>query len=118
MKSVTLSDGLGIIPGYTFTECESLTGVEIPGSVKNIGEYAFAKCKKLETATLLNGVESIGECAFLESPIKSITIPSSVTSCGENPFRWGTFDDKYLYGVAGSYAQEIATKYDFIFVPI
>lgn len=49
---------------YSFAECESITGVTIPDSVKTIGHYAFSDCTALADIKIGSGVESIGSNAF------------------------------------------------------
>ena len=74
---------------YAFINCPSITSVIIPSYVRNIGNGAFEGCKNLETVTIPNSVTSIGSYAFYEChSLTSVTIPNSVTSIGESAF-WG-----------------------------
>ena len=62
-----------------------LTDLEIPSSVKSIGNYAFYECSSLESVRFAENSQltSIGDQAFSNSNIStSIEIPSSVTSIG------------------------------------
>jgi len=52
------------IENEAFKECEFITSVVIPDSVKSIGASAFAKCSSLKRVMLGNSVISIGEKAF------------------------------------------------------
>lgn len=47
-----------------FEECESLTEIIIPDTVKVIGEYAFCGCISLSSVIIGGGVTSIGQGAF------------------------------------------------------
>jgi hypothetical protein len=74
-----------------------LKSIEIPGSVKSIGDDAFSGCSYLTTVVLDEGVTSIGSYAFAYcSSLINVTIPESVTSIGH-----GAFDgsDKLNYKV-------------------
>lgn len=98
--------------GYdAFSECSSLTSVEIPNSVTSIGTYAFSDCSRLTSVTIGNSVTSIGAYAFRNcsrltyveipnsvisieygtfyncSSLTSVKIPNSVTSIGSSTFR-------------------------------
>ena len=65
----------------------SITNLEIPNSVKSIGNSAFANCLNLTSITIPNSVTSIGNSAFLMvGSLKELTIPDSVTSIGSGAF--------------------------------
>jgi len=72
---------------YAFKDCEDLTSVTIPNSVKSIGHAAFFYCTNLTSITIPNSVTYIGSSAFgsCESLI-SVTIPNSVTYIGRGAF--------------------------------
>ena len=53
------------ISDSAFSGCESLTSIEIPKSVKSIGEYGFLVCKNLKSIVIPESVTSIKETAFL-----------------------------------------------------
>ncbi len=66
---------------------KTLTSIEIPSSVTNIGDYAFSGCRSLTSISIPSSVTSIGSSAFYNcSSLTSIVIPSSVTSIGESAF--------------------------------
>lgn len=66
--------------GGFVSDCEFLTAITIPGSVKRIECWAFHRCKSLKSVTLEEGVTSIkGGAFFYCTSLTSITIPDSVT---------------------------------------
>lgn len=103
-------DGITRIPEGTvsigrsaFYDCCTMVGLEIPGTVKTIGDYAFYGCVNLGESTvyigedpedclvgeviLEEGIESIGSRAFAGCErLVSITIPNSVQSIGIRAF--------------------------------
>ena len=67
----------------------SLETVEIPSTVKIIGENEFNDCKNIKEVKLHNGLEIIGYRAFGSCyMLKTIEIPSSVKRIGESAFNF------------------------------
>ena len=120
LQSITIPNSVTSIGNRAFILCQSLQSVTIPNSVRNIGNNAFGGCNicfficnsqyfqnddvclfnKDKTAIVSrikdcvnyiipNSVTSIGDDAFrwCES-LQSITIPNSVTSIGDIAFSW------------------------------
>ena len=105
LQEYTIKPGTEIICSEAFYQCEHLTSLEIPESVKEIGDGAFYGCRNLKSITLLSPVIHIGiwafkdcsnlkdvffryktdvkrkiqieidETAFMGCPIESLTIP-------------------------------------------
>lgn len=63
-ETVTLPDGIKVIPEEMFTCCENLKQIVIPDSVKTISEKAFYSCKKLQRIELGKGIRTVDEYAF------------------------------------------------------
>lgn len=87
IKEYTVLQCTLIIADSSFEECEELSSVIIPFSVKAIGKRAFYDCSSLKTILLPNSIQFIGSYAFEWCySIKSFNIPSSVTKIENNPF--------------------------------
>ena len=67
-----------------FSECRSLTSVDIPDGVTSIGGYAFASCYSLTSVTIPGSVTSIGDRAFGDC-----TKLTNITFAGANPPSFG-----------------------------
>ena len=64
-----------IISKYSFLGCHSLTSVNIPSSVKYIGQGAFQDCSSLTSINIPSSVTRIGEKAFYDCKgLKSIYV--------------------------------------------
>ncbi|MBO7228428.1 MAG: leucine-rich repeat domain-containing protein [Bacteroidales bacterium] len=68
LTSVTFEEGSNLtnIPQYTFSDCSSLTSIDIPNSVTSIGDNAFEGCSSLTSVTIPENVTSIGSVAFYD----------------------------------------------------
>lgn len=111
---------------YAFMTSSGLKNITIPGSLKVIQEGAFYCTYYLESVTLEEGVTQIGEDAFLVSGIKSLSIPSTVTSIGAHALGYKTeyqngetqyirVENFTILGVPGSAAQRYADSNGFPF---
>ena len=91
----TYTGGRGIIsfdsPVTEITE-EAFGGthlqtIELPSSLRSIGDLAFEGCEEMTSITIPEGVTSIGYDAFYACYVlSSITIPSTVVEIGSGPF--------------------------------
>ena len=85
-QEVTLSANLAEIPDECFNNA-NINAIDVPASVKSIGEKAFSDCGSLESVTLHEGLESIGAAAFQRSSqFESIKLPASLTSLDPTAF--------------------------------
>lgn len=84
-------NGVTAIGVDAFKNHRNLTSIEIPASVKTIGQSAFqyaGKDKSSLTITFEDGskLTTIGQSAFQESQVQSINLPSGLTSIGYKAF--------------------------------
>lgn len=88
LKSVTMSDGVEVLPNNIFESCGKLEVVTMSKSLKAIGEAAFRDCPCLRDIELPSGLMEIGEKAFYGcKSLVSIAIPEGVKSIEANTFR-------------------------------
>lgn len=129
LQKIILPDSLKRIGRKAFYESFALKRVNLPKSVTHIGYQAFGDCFHLKNVKLREGLKSIDSYAFYNTPLKSITIPKSVTNLKKNSFV--QYDKKsishidnqgkifYHHGTKqllihvkkGSYAHKFAKKY-------
>lgn len=64
IKSIVIKNGITSIGDYAFYNCSYITSVNIPGTVKYIGDDAFAYCYELAEITGCDGVEAVYASSF------------------------------------------------------
>ena len=70
-----------------FGFARSITTIELPNSIVDLGESTFANCFNLRSINIPNGVTEIGaNLFFCCTTLVSIVLPASVTSIGEHAF--------------------------------
>ena len=83
------SIGVNTVDGteFPFRGNETLTRVEIPGSIKQITWIAFCGCTNLKEVVMEEGVRTIGQEAFSDcTRLSRVVIPSSVTEIEQMAF--------------------------------
>lgn len=81
LTAVKIPESVKTIEGHAFNSCHWLTSINIPNGVTTIGDYAFCYCSGLKTVTISESVKSIGNYAFWScTALKDLTIPGSVTN--------------------------------------
>ncbi len=87
VKKVTFAENCLIeeIPEDAFAECDNLTSISLPDSIKKIGDRAFSSCFALKNLSLPDGLETIGEFAFeFNFKMTDLIVPDSVTEIGSD----------------------------------
>ncbi len=86
LTSVTLGDKVTSIGHLAFAST-SITSLQLPNSLVDIGYNAFQYCQALASVDWGNGLKHIGNEAFTESGVAGdIIFPSSLISIGEMAF--------------------------------
>ena len=79
LQEVNLPKGCKLVGQGSFSYCEQLTKVTLPEDITEIPNNAFM-ATKTESIELPEGLKTIGRKTFAETPLKEITIHSTVTS--------------------------------------
>ncbi len=87
-EEIVLPDTIrGAIGNYAFTNCVTLTEINIPDGVTSVGVAAFSRCYNLRKCELPEGVTTIGARAFVSCfGFRDFVVPSTVTSIGSFAF--------------------------------
>ena len=87
LTDIKLPDSLKTIGEGAFSSCSALTNIELPDGVTNIGASAFSGCSSLTNIKLPDGVKTIGSGAFSKcSALANIELPGGVTNIGVSAF--------------------------------
>lgn len=108
--TLTLREGTTGIVGYAFSGKQTLVGIDIPDSVKWIGEAAFYTTGLTEI-TLPKSLEQIGSYAFYQCPLKGeIIIPKGVKTLPQKGFLKEGSDKLIVRFEEGSQLETLATE--------
>jgi hypothetical protein len=87
LKSIVIPEGVVDVGSQTFKNCLFLETVNLPSTVRVIGEEAFFGCQKLSRITLGSQLEEIGPAAFEGCEnLESIDIPSNIKKISRQAF--------------------------------
>lgn len=87
LESVTLPEGITLLPSNCFESCSSLVSVNLPGSILSLGSDCFISCTSLSSITLPEGLEMIsGRCFYRCTSLTSIKLPRSLNYIGGSCF--------------------------------
>lgn len=88
ITSLTIPEGVTILPNRLCGSCDELTQVNIPENCKYIGKQCFIYCTSLPRIELPAGVEIIDGNAFAYcESLREIKIPNSCTKIGYMAFK-------------------------------
>lgn len=89
IKEIAFAEGAApeAISDYAFLNCDSLSAITLPNSIKSLGIGAFYDCDTLKTVKLPTGITKIAKQAFYHCGfLQSVTIPQSVTEIEAEAF--------------------------------
>ena len=87
VKKYTIGAAINKIEDYTFYNCNELSSIIIPNTVRSIGNYAFRNCENLSAIKIPDALNTIGEYAFGNcKALNSLTFPETLSSIGKSAF--------------------------------
>ena len=88
LVTVSLPDGLALLPTYCFDGCSSLASVILPTEITSIPDYAFRNCSALTTLVFPSALTSVGQYAFSDCiALSDIDLPIGFKTIGSYAFR-------------------------------
>lgn len=88
IRSVFMSENVTTIGESCFSECEDLTSINLPASVKNIDVRAFNGCSKLAAIGLPAGLTTMGKGAFMGCGFTQFVVPDGITTISNDMFAY------------------------------
>lgn len=85
LPTLIFGDGVKTIPDY-FAFKSKVEAVELPDSVEYIGSYAFGSCFYLTSVNMPKSLKVIGDRAFHQTDISELILPDGLQKIGERAF--------------------------------
>lgn len=106
---ITVKNGTLCIADSAFYECDTVTSVYLPDSVKYIGMSAFSQCFNLNEARLSENLEELCFCLFEDcESLNSITLPKSITRIDSSAFeRTGIYNNEKNWENGALYIDDV-----------
>ena len=99
LKTIALPEGITSLSNWSFAGFCALTEINIPSTVRSIGNSSFRYCQNLETVTLPEGLTEIPlNCFWNANALKTINIPSTVTEIGYGAFAFTSLEGNLVLG--------------------
>ena len=87
ITGIFLSEGLEVIGAEAFQACNDLQGINIPSTVKTVGDLAFYSCDSLTRFGGGESLEHIGIEAFAAcNKLETVVLPPTVKTIGADAF--------------------------------
>lgn len=96
LEGVVIPDSVNEIGFEAFAFCNKLKDVRIGRGLKTIKLYAFRDCPLLENIDISEGTEVVERMAFVNSGVKKLTLPDSVTEIQYHSFYTDTLESVNL----------------------
>ncbi len=88
-KNVTVPDGVRVISGYAFSNCDTVEKVWLPATLTMIDAFAFDKCQNLRSIQIQDNVQIIGQYAFHWcTSLEHVEMPDSVQRVEPHAFSY------------------------------
>jgi len=86
VTEIEVKGGVTEIENHIFDSCKELSSIKLPSTLLSIGQLSFYRCKSLRSIKLPASLTNISGGAFCRSSLRSIVIPNSVTTLGNQVF--------------------------------
>ena len=87
VKNYVVPEGTEIIDANMFEYCEYLETIELPGSIRQIGEYCFAYCDSITKIVFPEGLTILAnDMCFSCDSLREVVLPESLQEIGDCAF--------------------------------
>ena len=84
LNTLTFEEGITSLPASVCTGNPNLSAINLPSTLKSIGNFAFWQSPRLYSIDLPSGLTSIGDSAFYDTGLSSITVDQIAEHTGFN----------------------------------
>ena len=103
-QNTIIPNSVTSIGNYAFSECTSLTSIQIPNSVTSIGDWAFYGCDRLTEITCLATNPPAIESTTFSNYSAELYVPSECKSAYQSANYWENFNIKEIPTLSTSIA--------------
>ncbi|MBQ1381592.1 MAG: leucine-rich repeat domain-containing protein, partial [Ruminococcus sp.] len=97
IESITIPEGVTELPGELFKDCQKLTTVELPSTLRTIGYNAFDSCPVLDNVDIPESVKRIDSGAFAgTTSLKTFTLHEGIQTMNYGIFRDSALTSVYI----------------------
>lgn len=84
LRELILQEGVEKVTG--FKGSKNLWNIQLPSTLKEIGDAAFSGCVNITSVSLPIGLQKIGQYAFYDTGLLNVTLHDSITEYGREAF--------------------------------
>lgn len=111
-EEFTVPEGITTLNNSQFAFCNNLKKINLPSTLKIVGDYAFLSANQIKEITIPEGVEKVGYCAFFKcAALESISLPSTLKNIDQTSFV-GCNKLKSLSGYDSTPVKKVAKELD------
>ncbi len=108
---IVFDDRITGIGNCAFTDCALLTDINLPASLKIVGESSFEGCDGVTELVIPEGVISIGKYAFGCGSLTTVNLPSTITSVDDCAFYCWNISKIYISNMDVWHKNTLGTKF-------
>ena len=94
IKDITIPSSVKIIPAYAFPS--TITEVVLPEGLERIEEWAFDECNKITSIKLPSTIKFLGSSCFYGVPITQLELPEGIEELESGCFRGTKIEELYI----------------------
>lgn len=117
---ITFEEGVTEIQQFAISYCPNLTAINLPKSLRTLGQSCFARNEKLPSITFPEGLTTIEKFACMGcTSLKEVTFPSTLTTINKEAFKECPVIEIYSYATKAPWVNPNAFQnYDQIVIHV
>lgn len=94
IKDITIPSSIKVIPSYAFPQ--NITEVVLPEGLERIEEWAFDECNKITSIKLPSTIKFLGSSCFYGVPITQLELPEGIEELESGCFSGTKIEELYI----------------------